>query len=444
MTVIDEAQASAADKPISQPYAWVMVVVAALAMVATLPGRTHGLGMITERLLNDPSLELTRSGFGAINLWATLLGSLFCLGIGAVVDRRGIRGTLTFVTLSLGLVVVAMAATPASWDQAAAGAMPSFCREYLPRPLFFLGILLTRGFGQSALSVISITIIGKWFPRNVSFPMAVYSVLMALGFAGTAVFGKSYADVNWRQFWSVIGWSVTALACVFLLVARDRTPENDASLLQNSNEDSTSDYEHGQAVRTPMFWVCSFAISFYGLITSGSSLFSESILVDQGFTKADYYDSLMWGMMVGVVAKLITGALGLRVRLNRLLSVALLTLTASLVWLTHLTSRAAFYGYVVVYATAGSMLTVLFFSAWSQLYGRQHLGKIQGTAQMITVLFSAIGPALFGYIRDRCHSYVPLIWVLAGISLAAAVTAWLTPLPVRAARHPCAASGDID
>ena len=35
-------------------YAWVIVVVAALAMVATLPGRTHGLGMITERLLADP------------------------------------------------------------------------------------------------------------------------------------------------------------------------------------------------------------------------------------------------------------------------------------------------------------------------------------------------------------------------------------------------------
>ena len=28
---------------------WVALVVAALAMVATLPGRTHGLGLITER-----------------------------------------------------------------------------------------------------------------------------------------------------------------------------------------------------------------------------------------------------------------------------------------------------------------------------------------------------------------------------------------------------------
>ena len=45
----------------SNPYGWVMVCVAALAMVATLPGRTHGLGMITERLLADPAFGLDLS-----------------------------------------------------------------------------------------------------------------------------------------------------------------------------------------------------------------------------------------------------------------------------------------------------------------------------------------------------------------------------------------------
>src|ERR1700691_4713931 len=34
-------------------YGWVNLAVAALAMVATLPGRTQGLGLITEPLLRD-------------------------------------------------------------------------------------------------------------------------------------------------------------------------------------------------------------------------------------------------------------------------------------------------------------------------------------------------------------------------------------------------------
>ena len=39
-------------------YGWVNVVVASLAMTATLPGRTHGLGLITEPLLHESENSL--------------------------------------------------------------------------------------------------------------------------------------------------------------------------------------------------------------------------------------------------------------------------------------------------------------------------------------------------------------------------------------------------
>src|SRR5260221_11822056 len=81
-------------------YGWVMVGVAALAMVGTLPGRTQGLGLITESLLHD--LEIDRVAFRQMNLWATLLGSLFCLGIGRLIDLGGSRGMLGGVALALG------------------------------------------------------------------------------------------------------------------------------------------------------------------------------------------------------------------------------------------------------------------------------------------------------------------------------------------------------
>jgi hypothetical protein len=42
--------------------------VAALAMVATLPGRTQGLGLITEPLLTD--LQIDRVSYAVVNLWA--------------------------------------------------------------------------------------------------------------------------------------------------------------------------------------------------------------------------------------------------------------------------------------------------------------------------------------------------------------------------------------
>jgi len=74
-------------------YGWVNLTVAAMAMVGTLPGRTQGLGLITEPLIKD--LNIDRVLFAKINLWATLFGSLFCLGIGRLIDRMGSRLALT-------------------------------------------------------------------------------------------------------------------------------------------------------------------------------------------------------------------------------------------------------------------------------------------------------------------------------------------------------------
>src|SRR5262245_19474287 len=82
------------------------VGVAAAAMVATLPGRTHGLGLITEPLLAD--LHLDRVPYAALNLWATLLGAVACIPCGWLLDRFGVRPVLAVVLAALGATVVAM------------------------------------------------------------------------------------------------------------------------------------------------------------------------------------------------------------------------------------------------------------------------------------------------------------------------------------------------
>src|SRR5262249_29474937 len=139
---------------------WAVVAVAALAMVATLPGRTQGLGVITVPLLRD--LRVDEVSYGFLNLWATLLGALFCIPCGWLSDRFGIRAVLTGTLLALGAVVVGMS------QVGGAGTIP----------VLFLLLLLTRGLGQCALSVLSITLAGRAAGRHAGPAMAVYSVLV--------------------------------------------------------------------------------------------------------------------------------------------------------------------------------------------------------------------------------------------------------------------------
>src|SRR5438105_8775710 len=98
-------------------WVWVHTGVAALAMVATLPGRTHGLGLFTEPLLQ--SLSLDRESYGFLNLAATLIGALFCVPCGYLLDRLGTRTVLLGCTAALGVTILAM-----SWLTTGALAIP--------------------------------------------------------------------------------------------------------------------------------------------------------------------------------------------------------------------------------------------------------------------------------------------------------------------------------
>lgn len=81
-------------------YRWVVLVLAAAAMVGTLPGRTQGLGLVTEPLIAD--LGIGRVQYAQLNLWATLIGSLCAIGIGRFIDRFGARLVLTAVAAARG------------------------------------------------------------------------------------------------------------------------------------------------------------------------------------------------------------------------------------------------------------------------------------------------------------------------------------------------------
>lgn len=392
-------------------YGWVMVGVGALAMVATLPGRTHGLGMITERLLDDSSLNLSRVGYGQMNLWATLLGALFCLGIGNFIDRFGLRIAAAVTMIPLGLVVIGMTMSTSI-------------------VALFVALTFTRGLGQSALSVVSITMVGKWFRKNVSFPMAIYSISLACGFIAIAMIARSFTEVDWRSLWAFIGGCVLVAGVLAVILSRAPSSDDiDAGHRTEPTNQSTNDFSTHEAIRTPIFWVIAFGISLYGLISSGISLFNESILKERGFAVEVYYESMAIGIGVGVLAQLSAGLMGIRVPVSKLVSIALIVLATSLLLLTRLSTYFDVVVYVVVNAVGGGLLTVMFFSAWPQLFGRKNLGKIQGIAQMATVVASAVGPLILAQSKSSFGSYNQAIYVLMVVSLVIAVAAWVVPQP---------------
>jgi MFS family permease len=419
-------------------YGWVMVGVAAAAMVGTLPGRTQGLGLITEPLLAD--LGIGRVDYAQLNLWATLVGALFAVGIGRFIDTLGTRVVLTVVAVALGLVVCAMSEVTSFW--ALAGA-----------------VTLTRGLGQSALSVVSLAMVGRWFVSRIDFAMAIYSIVMSIGFmAAFPIVGSLVQGWGWRGAWLAVGLALLGgLAPLGWVFAR-RSPESmglevdgrggSSAVARRASADrcslgggradapAASDpirMEPGatlaQALATPAFWVFAIGAALYGLVASGIGLFNESILAERGFGPDVYYQTLIVTAMTALLGNFGGGWLATRMSLATVLALSLFILAAGLAALPHVSTI----GHVMLWATAmglgGGLVMVLFFSVWPRVYGRVELGRIQGAAQAMTVLASAIGPLLLAWCVEWTGSYQAMFRILAGVIALTALAAVVTRIP---------------
>ena len=398
-------------------------------MVGTLPGRTQGLGLITEPLLAD--LGLDRVSYAAINFWATMIGSAGALGIGRAIDRFGSRNVLSTVAVALGGVVAGMSQTTSVAGLA-------------------MWVTLTRALGQSALSVISLAMVGQWFVRGIDSAMAVYSIVMSLGFMiAFPVVGTVVQQRGWRAAWLSIGVALVAiLAPLAHLVVRS-TPEamglvpdgaqrTSPSLTNESasSRDELEGYTWHAALRTAAFWMFAIGAALYGLVASGIGLFNESILNERGFDAGVYYQSLVVTAMTALAGNFLGGWLARRVRLGLLLAAALAILAAGLAALPHVTTIT----HIMLWATAmglgGGLVMVLFFSVWARVYGRRHLGRIQGIAQALTVLASALGPLVLAWWIDRTGSYAAMFRILAGVVGITALGALVTRMPQAEGHRP--------
>jgi MFS family permease len=389
---------------------WVNVVLAALLMAATLPGRTQGLGLITEPLLHD--LGLDRVVYADINLWATLLGAVFCLPAGWLFDRLGLRLTTASILVLLGAVVWRMSAHTGSVA------------------IFFILVLLTRGLGQSALSVASLTIVGKSSGRRVGLAMGIYSALVTILFVGAfQIVGHAVIGQGWRRAWAEIAWVLLAgVTPLTVLLLREAKTTRVGVVTEAANV-AQEGLDLARALRTPAFWVFGGATALYGLVASGLGLFNQAVLAERGFDPKTYYSFLSATTAIGLAGQLLCGWLSTRWSMPRLLALAMVLYSLGLAAIPLIRTKSQLGLCAVLVGLSGGFITVLFFAIWSHAFGSLELGRIQGAAQMLTVFASAVGPLLFARCFARFHSYTPVLWTLAPIVLLLGAVAWRVSLP---------------
>jgi MFS family permease len=374
-------------------------MLAALAMVMTIPGRTQGLGLITEPVLEDPTVGLDRTTFALLNLVATLAGAVFALPFGWFSDRLGVRLVLTLNLALLGA---------ATWAMAGGTGVTSF----------FLGMLLMRGLGQSGLSTTSLTLVGKWFPERLPQAMAVFSVASGLGFMALFLgVGASVRVEGWRPTWSWMGMGLLAFAAVAWLLCRN--PVAPAS--RRGNDDDLEGVELKSALCSWPFWLLALSSGLFNWVSSGIGLFNQDVLRDLHFDRPIYESALGTAALFTLITNFFAGTLATRHPLGKLMAIGMLALAACLTFMPFMTATWHVHLNAALLGTSAGLVMVVFFACWGMYFGRRHLGKIQGCAQAITVLASALGPVSLALSKEHYGSYQPLFLVLAGLAVVSAV-----------------------
>ena len=215
-----------------------------------------------------------------------------------------------------------------------------------------MAVTLTRALGQSALSVVSIAMVGQWFVRRIDMAMAVYSVVMSVGFmvafplVGRA---RAVARAGASRGLSSASRSRGLVPLAWLLVRRgpeavglppDGSPARVTRPRTWSGTTGPRGLRWSDALRTPAFWVFAIGTALYGLVASGIGLFNESILAERGFGAEVYYQTLVVTAMTALAGNFLGGWLRASGAADRLMAVSLFVLAAGLVALPHVAHAA--------------------------------------------------------------------------------------------------------
>ena len=176
-------------------YGWVILAVATVGVVASIPGQTMGVSVFTDPLVR--ATGLSRLELSNAYLVGTITSGL-CLPYGGrLLDRLGARIVGVGACLGLGLTLVLLS----SIDLLANPLEPSL-GPWAALVLLALGFTALRFTGQGMLTMVSRNLIGKWFEKRRGLASSLSGVFVAFGFASAPLFFSFWISASgWRGAW---------------------------------------------------------------------------------------------------------------------------------------------------------------------------------------------------------------------------------------------------
>lgn len=387
-------------------YGWVIVGIAMLAQYMSGPGQSYMFSVFIDPIIADTGMS--RTGISSLYAAGTFVSAGMVFFISRLADRRGPRLTLTIIGIGFGFACFGMA----------------FASGWL---LFSMALASLRGLGQGALPINGTLLIAQWFVRRRGRAMAIAGLAGAASTATLPPVGRLLIEsVGWRTSYLIFGiviWIVIVPVAVFLV----RNRPEDVGL----HPDGADEPPVGERVRAPgekdrrrvltsrMFWMLAIPMSMPGLVDTALIFHQASIFSERGISATVAATAFTPMALASAGAGFTAGFLIDRFGPRPLYITALLILLIPPVMLQFINTTPMAFVYGLIIGAGSGMSMMVSRVTWAYYYGRHGLGRVQGSAMMISIVGSALGPVLIAFIREQSSDYTPALIVCLALMVVA-------------------------
>lgn len=371
-------------------YAYLIVAIC-FSIQALGVGTYIAFGVFFNPLLDE--FGWSRAAIAGASSTAFLSAGIFGMLVGRLNDRFGPRRLMSVAALLMGLGCVLMARLTSLWEL------------YL-----FYGLVF--GMGLSAIDVIALTTIARWFSLNRGFMTGIVKVGTGAGqFAIPLIAGGFILHYGWRWAIAAIGMG---MAAILMLMSRFLHRDPDARAATTKHPAAGSDAAAvkkdpglplSQVYRTVQLWtICAvnLLVVFCLMIIM---LHIVPHVRDAGIDPIPAAGVLSTIGGVSMLGRFICGLVIDYRGSKTVMGVSFVFLLAALLWLPFAHKLWMFYLFAACYGLAHGG----FFTAISPLvaewFGIRYHGTLLGIAVCFGTLGGAAGPLLAGHLFDISGSY---------------------------------------
>ncbi|MEM6321545.1 MAG: MFS transporter [Bacteroidota bacterium] len=412
-------------KPYKFPinYGWVILIVGILGVIMSIPGQTMGVSVFTDYLID--ALQIERLHLSNAYLIGTLLSATLLTRVGRLYDRYGSRLVAMAAALVLAgtLILISFSSNIARYISTIFSNRSS---TYVAFGVITVCFFLLRFSGQGVLTMVSRTMLMKWFVENRGFANGLSGIAVSFGFSvAPGIFNTMIEASSWQQTL----WQLALAALGFVLFAftffRDNPkdsncqPDGGRVLFATKNKKKSlpsKDFSLKEARGTFVFWVFSLTIALLGLYGTAITFHIADIFEKANMSRATAFSIFVPSAFVALFFHFSCSWLSDFIELKYLLYLELLAIGGSAFAVLYL-ADFPFCFYLLIFCNGmfGGLNGVLMNVSWPRFFGLTHLGAISGFAMSLTVGGSALGPAIFSFAESYSDNYDWACYTVLGV-----------------------------